>query len=79
MAAGASEIHPPGPQLHYDPRYYAAQVRDPERRARYGEAGRKRVDELFSWRAVAATVATAYEEVIADYRREQEESTSADR
>ncbi|QDQ81698.1 VOC family protein [Paraburkholderia megapolitana] len=30
MAAGASEIHPPGPQLHYDPRYYAAQVRDPD-------------------------------------------------
>lgn len=30
MAAGASEVHPPGPQLHYDPRYYAAQVRDPD-------------------------------------------------
>lgn len=30
MAAGAREIHPPGPQLHYDPRYYAAQVRDPD-------------------------------------------------
>lgn len=30
MAAGASPIHPPGPQLHYDPRYYAAQVRDPD-------------------------------------------------
>ncbi|MGF6768218.1 catechol 2,3-dioxygenase-like lactoylglutathione lyase family enzyme [Paraburkholderia sp. GAS199] len=30
MAAGASEIHPPGAQLHYDPRYYAAQVRDPD-------------------------------------------------
>lgn len=29
-AAGATEIHPPGPQLHYDPRYYAAQVRDPD-------------------------------------------------
>ncbi|WP_286903012.1 VOC family protein [Vreelandella sedimenti] len=28
MSAGATEIHPPGPQLHYDPRYYAAQVRD---------------------------------------------------
>ena len=28
LAAGATEIHPPGPQLHYDPRYYAAQVRD---------------------------------------------------
>ena len=57
----------------------AKMLDDPERRARYGAAGRKRVDELFSWRAVAAKVAVAYEEVIADYRREQEESTSADR
>ncbi|RWH81275.1 VOC family protein [Mesorhizobium sp.] len=30
MAAGATEIHPPGPQPHYDPRYYAAQLRDPD-------------------------------------------------
>ena len=30
MAASATEIHQPGPQLHYDPRYYAAQVRDPD-------------------------------------------------
>lgn len=30
IAAGASKIHLPGPQLHYDPRYYAAQVRDPD-------------------------------------------------
>lgn len=30
IAAGASQIHPPGSQLHYDPRYYAAQVRDPD-------------------------------------------------
>ncbi len=28
LAAGGTEIHGPGPQLHYDPRYYAAQVRD---------------------------------------------------
>ncbi len=28
LAAGAQPLHPPGPQLHYDPRYYAAQVRD---------------------------------------------------
>lgn len=27
-AAGAKSIHPPGPQLHYDPHYYAAQVED---------------------------------------------------
>lgn len=30
LAAGAQVIHRPGPQLHYDPRYYAAQVRDPD-------------------------------------------------
>ena len=30
LAAGATGIHDPGPQLHYDPRYYAAQVRDPD-------------------------------------------------
>lgn len=30
LAAGATQIHPPGPQAHYDPRYYAAQVRDPD-------------------------------------------------
>ena len=28
IAAGGRQIHPPGPQLHYDPRYYAAQVAD---------------------------------------------------
>jgi glycosyltransferase involved in cell wall biosynthesis len=46
---------------------------DPERRTRYGLAGRKRVDELFSWRAVAAKVAQVYEETIAEYRDEQGE------
>lgn len=30
IAAGATTIHSPGAQLHYDPRYYAAQVRDPD-------------------------------------------------
>jgi glycosyltransferase involved in cell wall biosynthesis len=44
---------------------------DPERRERMGAAGRVRVQELFSWRAVAAKVAAAYEEVIADYGRER--------
>jgi glycosyltransferase involved in cell wall biosynthesis len=43
---------------------------DPERRARMGAAGRKRVEELFSWRAVAQKVARAYEEVIEEYRSE---------
>ncbi|MFK0332811.1 nuclear transport factor 2 family protein [Rhizobium sp. NPDC090275] len=28
IAAGATSIHAPGPQLHYDPRYFASQVRD---------------------------------------------------
>ncbi|MGB0098733.1 MAG: glycosyltransferase family 4 protein [Nocardioides sp.] len=48
----------------------AAMLDDPERRTRYGLAGRKRVEELFSWRAVAQKVAAAYEEVIDDYRRD---------
>ncbi len=39
---------------------------DPERRERYGAAGRARVDELFSWRAAAAATAAAYEEACLD-------------
>ena len=34
---------------------------DPERRERYGTAGRARVEELFSWRAAAAATVAAYE------------------
>jgi glycosyltransferase involved in cell wall biosynthesis len=49
----------------------AALLDDPERRARYGAAGRKRVEELFSWRAVAEKVAAAYEDVIEDYQKER--------
>jgi len=45
----------------------AALLDDPERRERMGRAGRARVQELFSWRAVAAATAAAYDEVIADY------------
>lgn len=45
----------------------AALLDDPERRAEMGRAGRRRVDEMFSWRAVAAATATAYEETIAHY------------
>jgi glycosyltransferase involved in cell wall biosynthesis len=44
---------------------------DPERRARMGAAGRRRVEEMFSWRAVAEKVAASYEKVIADYREEK--------
>jgi glycosyltransferase involved in cell wall biosynthesis len=45
---------------------------DPERRARMGAAGRRRVEEMFSWRAVAVKVAESYEAVIADYRKEND-------
>ncbi|GAA4690026.1 glycosyltransferase family 4 protein [Nocardioides nanhaiensis] len=48
----------------------AGMLDDPERRARMGAAGRRRVEELFSWRAVAVKVAAAYERVIEDHRRE---------
>lgn len=46
----------------------AALLDDPERRAEMGRAGRRRVEEMFSWRAVAATVAAAYEDVITSWR-----------
>ncbi|HWV26786.1 MAG TPA: glycosyltransferase, partial [Aeromicrobium sp.] len=38
---------------------------DPTRRAQMGKAGRRRVLERFSWRAVAEATADAYERVIA--------------
>jgi glycosyltransferase involved in cell wall biosynthesis len=38
---------------------------DPERREAMGRAGRERVLEKFSWRAVAKATAAAYDEVIA--------------
>ena len=37
---------------------------DPVRRARLGAHGRQRVDELFSWRAVAEATAAAYQQAI---------------
>lgn len=43
----------------------AALLDDPERRAAMGQAGRERVLDMFSWRAVAKATAAAYEEVIA--------------
>ncbi|MAS53492.1 MAG: glycosyl transferase family 1 [Pimelobacter sp.] len=51
---------------------------DPERRARMGAAGRQRVEEMFSWRAVAVKVAAAYESVIADFHRNPPAPTSKD-
>lgn len=46
----------------------AALLDDPQRRERMGRAGRRRVQELFSWRAVAEATAAAYREVIDAHR-----------
>ena len=51
-------------------RALAAMLDDEDRRARMGAAGRQRVEEMFSWRAVAEATAAAYAEVIADYQKE---------
>ncbi len=56
----------------------AALLDDPERRERMGRAGRQRVDELFSWRAVAEATAAVYQDVIAEFRDERR-NHSADR
>jgi glycosyltransferase involved in cell wall biosynthesis len=52
----------------------AALLDDPERRTRYGAAGRRRVEDLFSWRAVAAATAAAYDEAIAAPRADPRRS-----
>ncbi len=53
---------------------------DPERRTAMGRAGRERVLEKFSWRAVAVATAAAYEEVIAaSAASAPEEKNHADR
>jgi glycosyltransferase involved in cell wall biosynthesis len=48
----------------------AALLDDPERRARYGAAGRKRVDETFSWRAAATHTAEALAGAIEQKKQE---------
>ncbi len=45
---------------------------DPAKRASYGAAGRARVEQLFSWRAVAKQMVVAYEDAIAAYRKEHD-------
>ncbi|HJR89483.1 MAG TPA: glycosyltransferase family 4 protein [Aeromicrobium sp.] len=45
---------------------------DPAKRAAYGAAGRARVERLFSWRAVAMKMTSAYEDAIAAYRKEHD-------
>jgi glycosyltransferase involved in cell wall biosynthesis len=57
----------------------AALLDDPERRARYGTAGRRRVEELFGWRAVAEATAAAYDEAIADFATGSRRRTRAHR
>lgn len=47
----------------------AALLDDPERRATYGARGRARVEELFSWRAVAEQVVATYTDAISDHHR----------
>lgn len=45
---------------------------DPQKRARYGAAGRARALELFSWRAVAKQVAQHYAATIAEYQKDHD-------
>jgi glycosyltransferase involved in cell wall biosynthesis len=57
----------------------AALLDDPERRSRYAVAGRRRVEELFGWRAVAEATVAAYEDAIAGFGSRRARSTPARR
>jgi glycosyltransferase involved in cell wall biosynthesis len=57
----------------------AALLDDPDRRARYGAAGRRRVEQRFGWRAVAVATAGAYAEAIADAAQVGSRRSRADR
>ncbi|MDO9484620.1 MAG: glycosyltransferase family 4 protein [Actinomycetota bacterium] len=50
---------------------------DPARREQMGAAGRARVLELFSWKAVAVKVAAAYAQVIDDFHSERRDDQGA--
>jgi glycosyltransferase involved in cell wall biosynthesis len=52
---------------------------DPERRAAMGARGRARVEELFSWRAVAQQVTAAYEDAIASYDAEASHTSNEEK
>ena len=57
----------------------AALLDDPERRAAMGRAGRARVQELFSWGAVAEKTAAVLAAAIADHQADHHKETRAHR
>ena len=59
-----ADLVPPG-DVGELKRALASLLDEPERRARMGRAGRRRVLAMFSWHAVAVATAAAYDEVIA--------------
>ncbi|MGA8479256.1 MAG: glycosyltransferase, partial [Chthoniobacterales bacterium] len=67
------EQHPESPFEALDPDKFARDLaekinvlmRDPELRKRFGQAGRKRAVEKFSWHAIALATKKMYAELIA--------------
>lgn len=64
---GCADLVPPG-DAEALAAAVAALLDDPQRRERMGRAGRQRVQQHFSWRAVAVATAQAYQEVIDAHR-----------
>jgi len=46
-----------------------AMLKDPERCMRFGDAGRKRVEEIFSWTAIAQQTIHLYEQLIEQHKK----------
>jgi len=45
-----------------------AMFKDPERCKRFGDAGRKRVEEVFSWTAIAEQTIHLYEKLVREHK-----------
>ena len=52
---------------------------DPERRARMGQAARRRAEERYSWQAVARAVAAAYDDTVRGFHTERAPDRAPDR
>jgi starch synthase len=53
-----------------------AMLKDPERCKRFGDAGRKRVEEVFSWTAIAEQTIHLYEQLVREHKTDEHKTST---